>query len=144
LTGKEEEMPLTIGEVAKAADVNIETIRYYERRGLFPAPPRTRSGYRQYTNETVRRLRFVKRAQGLGFTLTEIEELLALRVRHDAACGPVERRVRQKLAVVERKIEEMRRLRRALSRLADACAERKATDDCPILEALEDHAFAEQ
>jgi len=137
-------MALTIGDVAKAADVNVETIRYYERRKLFPPPPRTRSGYRQYTDEAVRRLRFIKRAQGLGFTLTEIEELLALRVHHAGACGPVERRVRQKLAVVEQKLDELRRLQRVLGRLADACAKRKTTADCPILEALEDHAFAGQ
>src|SRR5216684_250220 len=82
-------MPLTIGQVATAADVNIQTIRYYERRGLFAAPRRTPSGYRQFAEDAVTRLRFIKRAQELGFSLNEIEDLLGLRVRHAAACDAV-------------------------------------------------------
>src|SRR2546427_283626 len=79
-------MALTIGQVATAADVNIQTIRYYERRGLFAAPKRTAAGYRQYADDAVARLRFIKHAQELGFSLREIQELLGLRVRHGAAC----------------------------------------------------------
>ena len=75
-------MALSIGQVATAADVNIQTIRYYERRGLFPAAKRTPAGYRQYAADAVARLRFIKHAQDLGFSLNEIEELLGLRVRH--------------------------------------------------------------
>src|SRR5438270_2628179 len=77
-------MALTIGQVADAADVNIQTIRYYERRGLFPTPRRTPAGYRQYADDAVARLRFIKHAQELGFSLQEIQELLGLRVRHSA------------------------------------------------------------
>jgi MerR family transcriptional regulator, copper efflux regulator len=134
-------MAMTIGQVATAAAVNIQTIRYYERRGLIPLPRRTASGYRQYAEEAVTRLRFIKHAQELGFSLKEIEDLLALRVRHGAACEPVERKTRQKIELVGRKIRDLERLRRTLEQLAAACAARRPTDDCPILEALEDHAI---
>jgi len=134
-------MAMTIGQVATAAAVNIQTIRYYERRGLIALPRRTASGYRQYAEEAVTRLRFIKHAQELGFSLKEIEDLLALRVRHGAACEPVERKTRQKIELVGRKIRDLERLRRTLEQLAAACAARRPTDDCPILEALEDHAI---
>ena len=135
-------MALSIGQVASAAIVNVPTIRYYERRGLFPAARRTPSGYRQYDETAIARLRFIRHAQELGFSLKEIKELLALRVRHGAACDAVERKTRQKIALVERRISDLHRIRRSLERLASACAERQATDECPILEALEDHAVA--
>src|SRR5260370_17295064 len=111
-------MALTIGQVATAADVNIQTIRYYERRGLFAAPKRTPAGYRQYAEEAVARLRFIKHAQDLGFSLQEIQELLALRVRHGAACDVVERKTRQKIDVVQQRIPHLHRLNRPLARLA--------------------------
>ncbi len=132
-------MPLTISQVATAADVNVQTIRYYERRGLFPTPRRTPAGYRQYTDDAVARLRFIKHAQELGFSLTEIQELLGLRVRHGAACDVVERKTRQKIDVVLQRIRDLQRMKRTLERLAAACAARRPTDDCPILEVLEDH-----
>ena len=131
-------MPLTIGQVAAAADVNIQTIRYYERRGLFPTPRRTPAGYRQYADDAVARLRFIKHAQELGFSLNEIQGLLGLRVRH-AACDAVERKTREKIELVQQKIADLRRMKRTLERLAVACAARRPTDACPILEALEDH-----
>lgn len=131
-------MAFSIGQVADAADVNVQTIRYYERRGLFPAPRRTPSGYRQYGEDAVARLRFIKHAQELGFSLKEIQELLGLRVRQGAACGPIERKTRQKIEVVRRKIDDLRRMKRTLERLAAACAARRPTEDCPILEVLED------
>ena len=132
-------MALTIGQVATAADVNIQTIRYYERRGLFPTPKRTAAGYRQYADEAVARLRFIKHAQDLGFSLNEVQDLLGLRVRHGAACDAVERRTRQKIEVVQQRIRDLQRMKRTLERLASACAARRPTDDCPILEVLEDH-----
>ncbi len=132
-------MALTIGQVADAADVNIQTIRYYERRGLFPQPRRTPSGYRQYGEDAVSRLRFIKHSQELGFSLQEIQELLGLRVQHGAACDAVERRTRHKIEVVEQKIRDLQRLRRTLEQLAAACTARRPTDDCPILEVLADH-----
>jgi len=133
---------LTIGQVAAAADVNIQTIRYYERRGLFAAPKRTPAGYRQYAEEAVARLRFIKHAQDLGFSLREIQELLGLRVRHGAACDAVERKTRQKIEVVQQKIRDFQRMKRTLERLAAACAVRRPTAECPILEVLEDHGDA--
>lgn len=129
-------MALTIGQVAEAAEVNIQTIRYYERRGLFPTPRRTPSGYRQYAVEAVNRIRFIKHAQELGFSLQEIQELLGLRVRDGAACDAVAQRTRTKLKVVEQKIRDLQRMRRTLEQLAEACTARRPTDECPILEAL--------
>src|SRR5690348_10400105 len=131
-------MALTIGQVATAADVNIQTIRYYERRGLFPTPRRTPSGYRQYADDAVARLRFIKHAQALGFSLREIQELLGLRVRHGAACDAVERKTRHKIEVVHQKIRDLQRMQHTLERLAAACMARRPTDDCPILEVLEE------
>ncbi len=132
-------MALTIGKVATAANVNIQTIRYYERRGLFAAPRRTASGYRHYTPDAVSRLRFIKHAQELGFSLKEIQELLGLRVRHGAACDAVERKTRDKIELVQQRIRDLQRMKRTLEHLAAACVARRPTDECPILEALEDH-----
>ena len=130
-------MPLTIGQVGAAAGVNIQTIRYYERRGLFPTPRRTPGGYRQYAEDAVARVRFIKHAQELGFSLQEIQELLGLRVRHGAACDAVERKTRHKIEVVQQKIRDLQRMQHTLERLAAACAVRRPTEDCPILEVLE-------
>src|SRR3989442_15932870 len=132
-------MPLTISQVGGAADVNIQAIPYYERGGLFPTPRPTPPGYRQYGNDAVPRLRFVKHAQELGFSLQEIQELLGLRVRHGAACDAVERKTRQKIKVVQQRIRDLQRMKRTLQRLAAACTARRPTDDCPILGVLEDH-----
>ena len=135
-------MPLTIGQVANAADLNVQTIRYYERRGLVPTPRRTAAGYRQYTDDAVARLRFIRHAQELGFSLREVQELLALRVRHGTACDVVERKTRQKIDVVQQRIRDLQRMKRTLERLDAACAVRRPTAECPILEVLEDHADA--
>ena len=132
-------MALSIGQVATAAEVNIQTIRYYERRGLFPTAKRTPAGYRQYATDAVARLRFIKHAQDLGFSLNEIEELLGLRVRHGAACDAVEQKTRKKIEVVRQRIRDLQRMKRTLERLAESCTARRPTDDCPILEVLEDH-----
>jgi len=137
-------MALTIGQVAAAAEVNIQTIRYYERRGLFVAPWRTASGYRQYSEDAVSRLRFIRHAQELGFSLKEIQELLGLRVRNNAACDTVARKTRQKIEVVRQRIADLKGMQRTLERLAAACAARRPTDDCPILEAMEEHGNPEQ
>lgn len=131
-------MMLTIGQLAGRAGVNIQTVRYYERRGLMPRPARTGAGYRQYRPEAANRLRFIRRAQDLGFSLEEIAELLALRVKHASACAPVEARAWAKIAIVDRKIDELQRMKRTLRRLAAACKARESTSDCPILEALEE------
>ena len=128
---------LTIGGLAKAAGIGVETVRFYERRGLIPEPPRTGSGYRQYAPGMVERLRFIRRAQGLGFTLAEISELLELRVDEVAACGSVEVQAREKLDQVAGKIDELRRIEAALERLVEKCEARKPTGECPILETLD-------
>jgi MerR family mercuric resistance operon transcriptional regulator/MerR family gold-responsive transcriptional activator of gol and ges genes len=137
-------MSRTIGRVAAEVGVNIQTIRYYERRGLLAPPERSKSGYRQYSGDAVSRLRFIRHAQELGFSLNEVEELLGLRVaRAGAACDAVERSTRQKIERVKHKIASLQRMQRALERLAVACKSRRATEACPILEALEDHGRAD-
>lgn len=132
------EETLTIGALARAGGVGVETVRFYERKGLLAPPPRTSSGYRQYPADAVARLRFIRRSQDLGFTLEEIGELLELRVDEVAACHTVEARAREKLESVETKLRELSRLRRVLRGLVNACETREPTSECPILEELED------
>lgn len=127
---------MTIGEVADRSDVNVQTIRYYERRGLLPAPPRSSSGYRQYDAHNVVRIRFIKRAQALGFSLNDISELLDLRIDPSSNCEEVLAHAEIKLRDIDEKIEALRRMRRSLDSLAGACRDRRTTGECPILEAL--------
>lgn len=131
---------LTIGWAAKAAGVNVETLRYYERRGLLPEPPRTGTGYRLYDTESVTRLRFIKEAQGLGFTLEEIQELLILRVDSENSCADVRARAEQKVADIEDKIHSLQQMRNALQKLIAACAADGPAGECPFLESLEESA----
>ncbi|NIP57550.1 MAG: MerR family transcriptional regulator [Gemmatimonadetes bacterium] len=128
---------ITTGELAERAGVGKETIRYYERRGLLPEPPRTEAGYRQYSAADVRRLRFIRTAQDLGFTLDEIDGLLGLRVHPDESCRAVEARARAVLDRVERQIGELRGMKTALEELLRACRAAEATEPCPILSAIE-------
>lgn len=128
---------LTIGQLARHAGVHIETVRYYERRGLIPEPPRRESGYRQYVREDVKRLQFIKRAQELGFSLRDIVELLTLRVDPDTTCADVKGRAEGKIADIEDKIRTLRSMQTALTRLAVACTGEGPTSACPILEFLE-------
>ena len=128
---------LTIGQLAKEASVNVETIRYYERRGLIPKPPRPDSGYRRYPLEHVARLELIKRAKELGFSLKEISELLSLRVNPKTTCSDVKRRAELKIADIEEKIRVLRRMERALRKLADACRGTGPKSECPIIEFLE-------
>jgi MerR family mercuric resistance operon transcriptional regulator len=116
--------------------VHVETVRYYERRGLVPAPPRRQSGYRQYSEDVVARIQFIKRAQDLGFSLNEITELLSLRVDSHDACADVQKRAEAKIADVERRMRDLQQIKLALSDLVIACGERGPTGECPILEAL--------
>lgn len=124
---------LRSGELADRAAVNVETLRFYERRGLLPEPPRRKSGYREYPPETVERIRFIKRAQELGFSLNEIKELLELKVDPYTSCADVRDRARDKIADVKQKIRDLQRVQRALTRLADACPGEGSTEGCPIL-----------
>jgi Hg(II)-responsive transcriptional regulator len=129
---------LTIGNVAKQAGVNIETIRYYERRGVLKEPPRLPSGYRQYGVETVRLIRFIKRAQDLGFTLHEIEQLIELRGNLRRSRIDVSALAEAKVRDIDRKIQHLQAMREALGILIDACACKDRKLDCPIIEALND------
>jgi len=127
---------MTVGKLAKTAGVNIETIRYYEQRGLLPKPSRKESGYRLYSQEDVKRLRFILRAKELGFSLREIHDLLELRVDVKTNCDEVREQTEAKMRNIERKIADLERMREVLVKLAAACRNRGATDECPILEAL--------
>ncbi len=131
------EAALTIGKVAVEGGVKVQTIRYYERRGLLPKPARTAAGYRKYSEEAVRRLRFIKQAQALGFSLNEIEDLLSLRMQPGTTCGDIRQRARQKIATVNDKIADLQRILDALNKLAAACRGKGPTSACPILETLE-------
>ena len=128
---------ITRGKLARRTGVNIETIRYYEQRGLIPEPPRTASGYRQYTEDYVERIRFIKRAQELGFTLEEIKELLSLRVDPETDRGEVKQRAAAKIVDIEEKICDLERMKHQLKRLVTSCSGRGPTSECPILEAIE-------
>jgi Hg(II)-responsive transcriptional regulator len=129
---------LKIGEVAARASVNVQTLRYYERRGLLPRPPRSESNYRLYSDDTVRRVRFVKRAQELGFSLGEIRGLLDLRVGPRATCADVRRRTQAKIAEIEEKIWTLRSMKRVLDSLAATCSGRGPVAECPILDSLDE------
>ena len=131
-------MAMTIGRLAEAAGVNVPTVRYYERRGIIEEPPRTAAGYRQYDEDTVRRIRFIRQAQDLGFTLEEIDRLLSVRVDDPARCGVVEQAARVTLETVESKIGELERLREVLQRVARACDDRVTTSECPVLAVLDE------
>lgn len=129
---------LTIGAVAKAAEVGVETVRFYEREGLIAEPPRRRSGYRQYPPDTIRRVRFIRRAKELGFTLKEIGELLSLRVDPSTTCAEFRKVARGKIDDVQEKIAELQRIRDVLDRLARACRGKGPTSECPILDVLDE------
>lgn len=128
---------MTTGQLAARAGVNAQTLRYYERRGLLPRPARTRAGYRQYPADAASRLTFIKRAQDLGFSLTEIRELLRLRVRDVSACDSVKQKTQAKLDVVDQKLRELERMKRSLEQLVAACDAQRPTGDCPVLKMLE-------
>lgn len=127
---------LTIGEVAKRGGVKLPTVRYYERRGLIPEPPRTESGYRAYGVSAVNRIHFIKRAQELGFTLSEIEDLLRLLLSEDVTKAHIKRRTKAKLVEIREKVGLLQQIERHLERLLAACSGRGAVTDCPILEEL--------
>lgn len=129
--------PLSIGQLARRAGVGIETVRFYERRGLLEEPARKESGYRQYDEDVVARLRFIKRAKELGFSLKEIKELLALRVDPTTTCAEVKSKAEAKIADIEQKIEVLQRMKKALLKVTKECSGRGPTGECPILEALE-------
>lgn len=129
---------LTIGQLAQQVEVNLQTIRYYERTGLLKPSSRSDSGYRLYGGNEVQRLAFIKRAQALGFTLREIRELLELRVHDKNDCDKVRRKAQAKLAQVETKARHLMSLAKTLRTLIGSCESRRPTEHCPILASLDD------
>ena len=127
----------SIGQLAKKANVNLETIRYYERRGLLPEPPRNKSGHRQYSIKDLRRTEFIKRTQSLGFSLHEVSDLLSLKVEPDKTCADVKQRVKSKLIDIDEKIETLQRMREVLLKLETNCPGKGPLNGCPILETLD-------
>lgn len=127
---------MKIGELAQRAQVNIDTVRYYERQGLLPAPQRLASGYRLYDKGDVSRLRFVRRAKALGFTLIEIRELLALSNHREDDMAGMKSAAIDKLADVEGKLAELTRIRDGPKTLVASCPGHGALEQCPILNAL--------
>ena len=126
----------TIGKLASEAGVNIETIRYYEKKGVLPEPIRLSSGYRQYSYETVKRIRFIKRAQNLGFTLKEIAQLLSIADGESIDCEEVRGIAFKKLSEIDNKICHLQRLRGVLTELVNQCKEKGKFTECPIIESL--------
>jgi MerR family mercuric resistance operon transcriptional regulator len=133
---------LKIGEIAERAKVNLQTVRYYEKRSLVPKPPRTNSNYRMYPEDTVRRVRFIKYAQELGFTLEEIKELLSLRAAPKTRCADVRERAEAKVLDINSKIRTLKGMRKALTKLIGECSGEGPATECPILDAL-NHREAE-
>lgn len=131
------EHSLTIGQVAKRAGVGVETVRFYERQGLVLQPLRRASGYRQYPFDAVQRIRFIRQAKELGFSLKEIGELLELRVDPSSTCGDVKRRAEAKMADIDGRMRQLAQMRGALEGLVAECSGRGPTRECPILAAID-------
>lgn len=129
-------MSKTIGAVANEAGVGIQAIRFYEREGLIDAPARTRAGYRLYDADVVGRLKFIRRAQELGFTLKEIRELIALEEEDGADCNDVYAAAAAKLAAVQAKIDDLARMKEELSALVQSCSGTGTVRQCAIIECL--------
>ena len=129
--------PLAIGQVAGLAGIGVETVRFYERAGLLEAPERRQSGYRQYGEEVVQRLLFIRRAKELGFSLAEIRELLSLRDDPEATAGEVRARAEAKVAEIEAKVRDLQRMKKALLTLTATCSGHGSVRTCPIIEALD-------
>jgi len=128
---------LKVGEIAKQAGVNLQTIHYYERRGLLSRPPRTESNYRAYPEDAVRRVLFIKCAQELGFTLKEIKDLLSLRAAPRTRCADVRHRAEAKVQNIDDKVRTLQAMRKALAKVIGECSGNGPVSQCPILEALD-------
>jgi len=130
-------MALKIGEVAERGGVNLQTIRYYEREKLLPEPPRLPSGYRMFPVQTVHRVRFIKRAQELGFSLAEIRDLLSIQIDPKKECSDVKRLAKAKMADIDEKIRTLEAMKRVLSGLTKLCPGQGPSSECPILESID-------
>jgi MerR family mercuric resistance operon transcriptional regulator len=127
----------TIGQMAKLADVNIQTIRFYERKGILPKPDRRPSGYRIFMEEDVKRLKFILLSKSHGFSLVEIKELLDLRIDSKSSCDEVRTLAEKKVEMMDAKIKELQSMKGTLLKLIVTCRDRKYSSDCPILEAFD-------
>ncbi|MCZ8515305.1 Hg(II)-responsive transcriptional regulator [Paenibacillus filicis] len=127
------------GDISKLCNVNKETLRYYERKGLIHEPVRSDAGYRLYPEDTINRIMFIKRIQELGFTLSEIDKLLGVVDKDDVRCADMNDFVVQKLEDVQLKIRDFQRIETMLKDLKDRCPDEKAIHECPIIEALIDN-----
>lgn len=127
-----------VGQLAKEAGFNVETIRYYEKLKLLPKPKRRESRYRIYNDTDLKRLLFIKRAKELGFTLKEIKELLELKIDSRAKCGDVKHLTEHKLKDIDNRISDLKKIRKVLMKLIEQCVnEEVSSDECPILESIE-------
>ena len=126
-------------QLAVHAGVNVETLRFYERKDLMPAPQRTSGGYRQYSESDLQRLKFILTAKRHGFTLQEIKELLDLRVSSENTCEQVQAIAREKIKLIDEKLRELKRIKKALQILSQRCQSEHPTEECPILQAFEKH-----
>lgn len=120
---------MTIGDLARAAEVGVETVRFYERQGLIEKPPRLESGYRIYSAEAVDRVRFIRRAKKLGFVLKEIKELLALRLAPGTTCDRIKKRAESKIEDIDFRIRGLQGMKVALEALTDACVGQRLQGD---------------
>jgi MerR family transcriptional regulator, copper efflux regulator len=127
---------MKIGELADSAGVNVQTVRFYERRGLLPQPERTASGYREYDEADLHRLRFILRAKELGFTLSEIRDLLDLRSSAGATADDVRIRAQEKIKDVEGKLRDLQRIRDGLGRVVSSCDAHGPPEECALIHAL--------
>ena len=131
---------LTIGTVARQAGVNVETVRYYERQGLIAPPGRRPNGYRAFGDDAVTRIRFIRSAQRLGFTLQEVAELLALRAEPAESCDSVRARAESKVEDIDARISDLQRMRAGLRTLVRQCEAGRPVEECPIIASFEQEA----
>jgi MerR family copper efflux transcriptional regulator len=135
---------LSIGQVAKAADVGVETVRFYQREGLIEEPAREGTRRRRYSQETVARIRFIRGAQNVGFSLKEIEDLMALRLAPGTSKAEIKARAQAKVDEIEEKMRDLQRMRDTLMKLIGSCEGTGTVEDCPILEAFDQGASRSQ
>jgi len=128
---------MTVGQVAREVGIGVETIRFYEREGLLEQPARRQSGYRQFEPDAIARLRFIKQAQRLGFTLREVRDLLALKLDPSAKRSQLRERALAKVADIDQRISDLKRMKKSLAPLLKACDGKGALEGCPILNAIE-------
>ncbi|WP_397570323.1 heavy metal-responsive transcriptional regulator [Schlesneria sp. T3-172] len=124
---------MKIGEIARLSDTGIDTIRFYERQGLLQEPERRPSGYRLYYERTVERLKYIRRAKDLGFTLAQIRELLDLSFVNPSCCEQIRQRAEAKVCDIEEKIQSLQQMKRSLSKIVKRCRGNGTSHDCPLV-----------